>query len=367
METIMAPCPTYRTPKLLLSGLDSLYVSCTLDVGGSDLDFDELAYLKERVQASCADDFEEVEFGSETFALKPFGKYPYRYILANDLFEVRLAEQLQPSCYVRLYSQGLWLFGLDALWGRFADWCSSLNLIATKPEIVSRAVWAFDYHLPFVDFEPDHFVSRADKCPAWPEHSNTRTIAFGKGDTVIRFYNKAAEIAQQSGKAYLFELWDQSEDVWRIEFQARRGRLKHSGIKTIETLKDHQNKLLSHLARVHTTLRRPIEDTNKSRWPLHPLWKQLQRHIDQLPQTGLISEIDPKQPLNWRVLQQSKSIYGMLKGLAVLLTAQGRLPEDPTLSEVIAQLEPLLKRHHNANLWEADIEKRLKAYQIGQW
>ena len=66
----MAPCPTYRTPTLLLSGLDSLYVSCYLDVSGSNLDFDELAYLKERVQASRIDDFEEVELGSETLALK---------------------------------------------------------------------------------------------------------------------------------------------------------------------------------------------------------------------------------------------------------------------------------------------------------
>lgn len=363
----MAAWQTNGAPKLLLSGLDSLYVSCYLDVAGSDLDFDELAYLKERVQASRNGDFEEVELGSETLALKPYGNFPYRYTLANDVFEIRLAEQLQPSCFIQLYSQGLWLFGLDALWGRFADWCSSLNLTATKPEVVSRADWAFDYNLPCIDFRPDHFVSRADKEAVWSEHSRMQTIALGKGDTVIRVYDKIAEIAQKSGKAFFFEHWAQSEDVWRIEFQARRGRLKQGGIKTIESLKDHQNDLLNNLARVHTTLRRPVMDTNRSRWPLHPLWKQLQRHIDQLPQTGLVADIDPMQPLNWRVYQQSKSVYGMLKGLAVLMSVQGRIPEDPKLSDLTDRLEHVLKRHHNEDVWQADIEKRLKAYQLGQW
>ncbi len=253
---------------------------------------------------------------------------------------------------------------LDALWGRFTDWCSSLNLIATKPEIVSRAIWAFDYHLPCIDFEPDHFVSRAKRSPDRSECSRSQSIAFGKGDTVIRFYDKTAEISQQSGKAHLYALWGRDKDVWRIEFQVRNSRLSRGGIKTIESLRDRQNDLLRKLAQTHTTLRHPVNDINKSRWPLHPLWKQLQRHIDQLPQTGLIADIDPKPVVNWRLRQQSKSVYGMLKDLAVLMTVQGRLPKDPKLSEVIAQLEKTLKPHHNANLWDADIEMRLKAHQL---
>jgi hypothetical protein len=362
----MAPVPTYHAPKLLLGGLDSLYVACALDVSGSDLDFDALAYLKERAQTSRSDCLTGVELGCETLAVRPYGRYPYRYILSNDHFEIRLAEQLQPSCFVRLDSEGLWCFGLDTLWGRFADWCSSLNLIATKPEVVSRAIWAFDYRLPCIDFEPNHFISRADKHAVWSDHAKTQTIAFGKGDTVIRVYDKAAEIAQQSSKAHFYALWVQCEGVWRVEFQVRNSRLSRGGIRTIKTLKDRQNALLSKLARGHTTLRRPVEDTNKSRWPLHPLWKQLQRHIDRLPQTGLVADVDPTHVLHWLVRQQSKSVYGMLKDLAVLLAVQGRLPEDPRLSDILARLDKVLKPHHDPGLWQSDIEKHLLAYQLRQ-
>ena len=100
MNEMTAPIDIQR-PTLLLSGLDSLYVSYYLDVANSKLDFDELTYQRERIQQSRTDDFAEIELGSETFALRPYGKYPYRYLLANDLFEVRLAENLKPSCHVQ--------------------------------------------------------------------------------------------------------------------------------------------------------------------------------------------------------------------------------------------------------------------------
>jgi hypothetical protein len=99
---------------------------------------------------------------------------------------------------------------------------------------------------------------------------------------------------------------------------------------------------------------------------LHPLWKQLQRHIDRLPQTGLVADVDPTHVLHWRVRQQSKSVYGMLKDLAVLLAVQGRLPEDPRLSDILARLDKVLKPHHDPGLWQSDIEKHLLAYQLRQ-
>ena len=364
----MAPDSPRHIPRLLLSGLDSLYVSYYLDLPHGDLDFDELAYRKERVQQSRFDDFAEITLGSETFALPPFGKYPYRYILANDAFEVRLSENLKPGCHVQFYSQGLWLRGgLEGMSARFADWCGSLRLTATREEVVSRADWAFDYALPEVDFLPEHFVSRAAKSAVWHEHAEMQTVSFGTGGTVIRLYDKVAEIRQQSAKAFFFELWGETRNVWRIEFQLRRERLKRAGIRTIETLKDYQHDVLRELATKHTTLRRPITDGNRSRWPLHPLWKQLQRDIAALPQTGLVAEIDPRAPLDWRIYQQGKSIYGMLKGLGALLHAKGQLPEDLSLNDVTSSLESVLRQHYRKPAWDYDIQKRIKAYRLGQW
>ena len=342
-------------------------MSCYLEVADSNLDFDDLAYRKERVGQSRVDDFAEIELGGETFALKPYGKYPYKFVLANEQMEIRLAENLRPGCYVQFYSNGLWLNGIDNLWGRFVDWCNGLKLYASRPENISRADWAFDYGIPIVDFEAKHFASRAAKNAVYSEHSKIQTIAFGKGDTVIRIYDKVAEIEQQSGKAFFYELWGQTEDVWRIEFQLRRERLKRAGINTIEDLNDYQNDVLRDIAQRHTTLRRPVSDRNKSRWPLHPLWKQLLADINRLPQTGLVEDFNPAAPLHWRVYQQGKSIHGMLKGLGVLLSLQDRLPDDPTLQDVLHKLNDVLKPHHNATIWNADIKKRQSAYRLGLW
>ena len=89
--------PIPEAPALLMSGLDSLYVSFFLDVTRGALDWDELALAKERVQQSHDQSFSEIRLGNETFALMPYGKKPYRYVLSNRLFEVRLAERMSPS------------------------------------------------------------------------------------------------------------------------------------------------------------------------------------------------------------------------------------------------------------------------------
>lgn len=354
-------------PKLVLSGLDSLYVCYYLDVQTSDVDFEELAYQKERLKESRSDDMSAIELGGMEFALKPYGRYPYKYTLANHLFEIRLTEHMQPTCHVQFHSEGLWMLGLDALLGKFSDWCTLLNLSSLKPEVISRADWAFDYALQDIDFEPNHFLTRAAKDVVWHEYSKTQSIQFGTGNVVIRVYDKVAEIAQQSSKAWFFELWEQKEDVWRIEFQVRGPRLKRAAIRTINNLKDLQNDLLRELAQSHTSLRKPNSDSNKSRWPFHPVWKDMLKQINALPQTGLVQEIDPLKPLSWRLYQQSKSLYGMLKGMGVLLHASGKLPDEFKLDDVIAAMEPQLRRHHRRQKWEYDIDKRIKAYRLGQW
>lgn len=59
-------------------------------------------------------------------------------------------------------------------------------------------------------------------------------FAIGRGDEMLRIYNKTVEIAKKKEKAFIEVLaWSQNPDfdktrnVWRIEFQLRRERLKH--------------------------------------------------------------------------------------------------------------------------------------------
>ncbi|EKE72420.1 hypothetical protein [Oceanibaculum indicum] len=354
-------------PALLLQGLDSLYVSFYLDVTNSALDLDEIAYQRERLRQSRDGKFTRIELGSEAFALKTHGRFPYSYVIENELFSVAFAERMQPSFHVQFLSKGLWQEGLDGLELRFRSWAESMGLVEQRLETVSRADWAFDFHVPVVDFSADHLLSKARKTSAYKDNRALQTIVAGKGDVVIRLYDKVAEIEESSGKSFFYELWGRTSEIWRVEFQLRGERLKPAGVRSLDDLRGLQGDLLRELTHNHTSLRRPTGDSNLSRWPLHPLWTALQAEIGHMPQSGLIRDIDEKRLLEYRIHRQTQSIYGSLKGLAALLSiAQGEA-EALSLRDLIGQLEDELVIHHEHPVWERDVRTRIEGYALGQW
>jgi hypothetical protein len=62
---------TSDRPRLLLSGPDSLYVSHYLTMANSSLDFEELAFQKERVKQSRGDQFAEIRLALRPLPLGP--------------------------------------------------------------------------------------------------------------------------------------------------------------------------------------------------------------------------------------------------------------------------------------------------------
>lgn len=377
LQTDLVTSPTRSTdsndgqpsrPKLLLRGIDTLEVSHFVNVGSSKLDFADLAAEQQRAKQSRKEGFVELSLGGEAFALRPYGRFPYTYVLSNEDLEVRLAEHMKPACLVRFSSKALWTQGLDSLASRFDRWCQSLELAPARVEAVSRADWAFDYQVAAVDFAAEHFVSRATKDAQWREHMAVQTFQFGKGQLVIRLYDKIAEITQQSEKAFFFDLWGCNAHVWRVEFQVRSERLREAGITTLDDLRTVQNDLLREIAENHTSLRLPTQDTNRARWPLHPLWKGLRADIETLPQTGLVRAYDPASTIEDRLYQQTKSVYGHLKGIAALLVAKREAKANPRLDQVLRLLERHLRKHHHQDdIWDQDIEARLKGWRLGQW
>ncbi|MBB3065771.1 hypothetical protein [Limibacillus halophilus] len=363
----IAATMTSERPRLLLSGIDSLYVSYFVSMGESWLDFDELAYQQQRLKESRRDEVAKITIGGESFALMPYGLHPYRYVLVNEDFEIRLTEKMQPSCHVRFSSKGLWSHGYAALLARLNAWLEAINGALYRPSSVSRIDWSFDYDLPLVDFAADHFVTRASKDAIYREHGLVQTLTFGRGEVVVRLYDKSAEIEQESGKVFFHQLWGQKENVWRVEFQIRRERLAPGGITNPTEIGIHQGDILRELANSHTTLRKPSGDSNRSRWPLHPLWQGLLQDISALDQTGLIREIDRQAPLNWRLFQQTKSLHGGLKGLAAVLGLLKGATAPLTIEEVHAELLSHLKLHHDPYTWEQDVAARITKYSYGLW
>ena len=139
--------------------------------------------------------------------------------------------------------------------------------------------FSFDYALPVMDFELGDFVSRCNKDIQHRENGKVQTYTIGRGDLLLRIYDKVAEVEQQSNKVWFFLLWGQDQDVWRIEWQVRKAILRQFSICTFADLQKIQGDLLRYLCEEHTTLRIPNGDANRSRWPVHPLWLDLQARV----------------------------------------------------------------------------------------
>jgi len=352
-------------PQLLLHGLDSLYVSYYVDTTKPTFDWDELAYEKEKARQSRGDRFKEIAFGTETLALMPMGGHPYTYVLRNQDFIIRLGEKIHPACNVQFLAQGLWSHGYKRLHQRIIAWLESVALYRTQLETVGRADWAFDYHLPVMDFDVSNIVSRAAVESVWLENKHVRTFQIGKGDTVVRIYDKVAEVTQSSEKLWFFDLWGQKENVWRVETQLRKARLKEAGIRTVQDLEDLGGDALREVGSTHTTLRRVAADTNRSRWPLHPLWQALHDDIALLPQTGLVRELSRKAGFEYRRRRLNQSVYGYLKRLAAFEAMQGDGKSFPDLPWAMEALQDGMKGIHDAGSWRTDIERLIAEERLG--
>ncbi len=354
-------------PRLLLNGLDSLYVCYSLDMRTSTLDFPDLEYRKEMIRDGQRD-FETLTLGCEDFALRPHGAKPYRFLLENDAFSLGMTEVMQPTLRAQFRSEALWRSGAIALHQRIVDWARSIGATMIAPETISRADWSFDFDLPEVDFNEDDFTTRAHKDAKYRDGGRVQTFRLGAGHTVIRVYDKVAEIRQSSGKVWFFDLWGQSENVWRIEFQIRSERLKTGAIRTLGDLEELQGDILRQLAHEHTTLRRPTGDSNKSRWPLHPLWQSLQDAIVEMPHLGLARHYDPDSALQYRKFKTLTSMYGYLKALAAMSVLEsGHWRRMVTLEDLAEEILDMLQPHHIPTIWQQDVEQRIRDYESGKW
>ncbi len=122
------------------------------------------------------------------------------------------------------------------------------------------------------------------------------TLDFGRHTSPISccIYHKSAEIRQKSPtKAWFHDLWkrngwDGSSEVWRVEFRLTREFLHSVHIEDVHDLPERLPSLWEYCAgrlgggsdglpdgwlRYVT----PTDDTNRSRWPVHPAWAVMQQ------------------------------------------------------------------------------------------
>ena len=107
-----------------------------------------------------------------------------------------------------------------------------------------------------------------------------QTFQYGKGDVVLRVYDKTAEL-DHSGKAWMPEVWrecegyDASLPVTRIEAQLRSKPIKELGFSSATRVIAESGTIFEWVLREWCQLRVPNGDKKVTRWPEHPVWSSV--------------------------------------------------------------------------------------------
>lgn len=357
------------TTRSLLTGHDT--IECAYYLGASDsssLDYAGLSSLKEGMRNSKWAEPIPLRLGDAEFLFQPYGtKSGYPFVIQNRDFSIQFGEFNRPSFFVTYRSEGLWKYGALALHQKFMTWAEGLGLVPYKPEALSRVDFTFDYWLPLVDFDQDNFVTLAQKDTQYRKDGHAQSFQCGMGgDVVLRVYNKVDEIEEKSAKSWFYDMWGICQDVWRIEWQCRKEILKRFSIRTFDDLRAGQGDILRYLAQEHDTLRLKTGDSNRSRWPLHSLWVNLQQQIENLEYQGVYREVDEGALLGERLMRIAVSMYGNLKRIAALHALQHG-EQTASMAEAVERMEKLVARVHDPLTWKVDVDKRMAKMRLGQW
>ncbi|WFE75750.1 hypothetical protein [Roseinatronobacter sp. S2] len=164
-------------------------------------------------------------------------------------------------------------------------------------ESIGRVDVACDILAPDFVADRDHFVAHAqstiseimtDLMQIVGRSGRVETITIGKNpQRQVVLYDKRAEVIAK-GKSYWWPIWDAAlaaqglppldptdraqSSVWRIEIRAYKRHLKDKwGVTTWGDLREKLPEILHYsLCDVRYTL--PTGDSNRARWPDHPIW-----------------------------------------------------------------------------------------------
>ena len=354
--------------RLLISGYDTIECAYYLAPDhGCLLDYEQLAAHKEELRQGKSKRPTPIKLGNEEFLLAGHGTGSgYPFLIENDAFSIQFGEFNQPSFFVTFRSIALWHSSTQGLHDRFMAWAESVGLYTYKPERLSRVDSTFDYYLPAIDFDEDNFVSSFVKDNQHRKNGKVQNFRLGEGDLGLRVYNKCDEILEKSFKTWFYDLWGIDRDVWRIEWQIRKLWLRRFGIRTFEDLKERQGDLLRILVNEHTTLRIKTEDSNRSRWPLHPLWQDFQLRVAQMEGLGVVRELNSEKLLDERMRRITIVLYGYMKRIAAIYSLQDATTA-ASLNQARAHLAVQLRNIHDPLTWETDVQRRMNEMRLGEW
>jgi hypothetical protein len=314
-------------PRVLLCGVDSLYLSFDLPVSEevwARLDHEQqLAkqVFEERRAVHCPAWLNAI--------LRPTGaKGGYRFLIESDAWSIKLLRDVpnRPPIFVELRAFALHTHpeGVLGLCQEVCTYLQDVLLEDQDPHTVSQAInvdvarcsrldlhcdWQGGWHPTLAEGEQRLFLrpGQVDWHPYLSGNTCTGYV-FGKGHVLARIYHKTRQ-AQHSHLDWYFTLLEQRNgadfhpvlDVWRLEFQLTRAGVKGFRLATTPEFTDPDEVIAAELEAEDLpsigTVRKALHwagqvwrylttrwlrlvtpddhDTNRARWPVHPTWAAL--------------------------------------------------------------------------------------------
>jgi hypothetical protein len=309
----------------------------------------------------------EIPATGHTFEVLPHGFRRYAACLKSPAMQLRVGpeDENRPAVVIEWRSAFLHQVGAEAAVeeaeqvaayfcpvlgeGSEASPPPHLRLAAASAQMPGRGLTAsrVDLYVDTQGWVPGHadfsrFVTWANHRRVLEEprqlHQEGREVSgftFGRGAVMCRIYNKTLQL-KKKGETWPTELWagmDPDQPVWRIEFQFRRAALKDFRLdgEPLHSVADvlAMRQALWEYGSEWLSLRVPTEDTNNSRWPAAPLWKEIQEVVIGSPCAELVRT-------RVREADEQRLLAGFC-GYASSLAARGY---GTRLSETLGRVQP---------------------------
>ena len=358
------PCPPQVVKPVCSTGLDFLKVSLWLDWQSPDF-LSELRTRKTSVQQTS----DEIEtpfrpfhmVSGPSFNLQRTGAGKYNYVLKSGditiMFSNHKFDAPFPNCRIEIGSASCWEPGWEYLFNRLCAWLKIYGGIIKK-EIISEFHITAD--LLDVEFNQTGFedrrrwITRANKWNLAGEFGDANYIAFGKGDMMLRVYDKTTELKRNGAKQAIFHgVWsklidDTPEHVTRVEYQLRRPVFKELGIDTVSTLRRKLNSVWRYCVNDWSRFCSDTVDRknkNQSRTPTAFLWSLVQSLEFKL---GRIHKLVRQKNILLNVDALKKQAAGCLLSIC---SALGSAPEDYKghISTAFEFIEQQIKENFNTD------------------
>lgn len=295
-------------PKILRVGMDSLYLSFQGEIlPAVEQGLGEKKYL---AQSRHKEDqaLAQYPIKGHLFEVRPGRERLFPYVLEDGAYRISLASgesRRLPFAYVKVSSDLLAHKGAEAALNELTP---ILDELAGQYELfptISRVDLFADFqtNVDLGKLVREAWVTRAEGVDSYSRKGRFSGWVIGAGGQISgRLYDKTLEIAQKNHKPYLLDLWARAGrnselPVWRLEFQLRREVLDQLGIRSFTSLIERQGGIWQHATHHWLRLAEPQKsDSNRSRWPTHPMWAELAEIRWQLDDVPLERKYSPARP-----------------------------------------------------------------------